>query len=187
MKQGWNILAAAYVEPMGGLAICGDACWVALLGCVVKMVLSPREFWAQLWSAFAYAVCVLGVVAGEGDHRALVPLHATPNILFLAGGVAAAWYGGRGPAPGDLTVRRCRSTSSGRAGVFPAVERGDFMRLIEFTGVAAFILYLQREYQQIAVRLARGERCLGSAGGRADDRPGDFDQSLQREVRERQS
>jgi two-component sensor histidine kinase len=152
------------------------------------MALSPREIWGQVRSRrFAYAVCVLGVVAATVITDALTPLHATPNILFLAVVVAAAWYGGRGPAILAIVLSALSVDFFLVEPVFSVLSSvADFMRLIEFTGVATFILYLQRQYQQIAVRLHEANDVLEA---RVAERTADLatsNRSLQREVRERQ-
>ena len=148
----------------------------------------PRDLLWQVWSdRFAYAVCVLGVAAATVITDTLTPLHATPNILFLAVVVATAWFGGRGPA----IVAIILSALAVDYFLVPPIHSvltsvADVMRLVEYTLVAAFILFLQSRYQQIAGRLHEANNALET---RVAERTADLattNASLQREVKERQ-
>jgi two-component sensor histidine kinase len=152
------------------------------------MTFSPRDWLRQAWSQrFAYTVCVLGVVAATLVTDELTPLHATPNILFLAVVVATAWYGGRGPAIVAIILSALSVDYFLVAPIHSVLTSiADVMRLIEYTLVAAFILHLQSRYQQIAARLREANDILET---RVAERTADLattNQSLQREVRERQ-
>jgi two-component sensor histidine kinase len=152
------------------------------------MRISPRELLGQAWShRFAYAVCVLGVVAATVITDTLPPLRATPNILFLAVVVAAAWCGGRGPAVLAIILSALAVDFFLVEPVFSVLASvADVMRLVEFTLVAAFILHLQRRYQQIAVSLHEANEALET---RVAERTADLataNQSLISEVHERQ-
>jgi two-component sensor histidine kinase len=148
----------------------------------------PRDLLRQVWSdRFAYAVCVLGVAAATVITDTLTPLHATPNILFLAVVVATSWFGSRGPA----IVAIILSALAVDFFLVPPIHSvltsvADVMRLVEYALVATFILFLQSRYQQIASRLHEANDALET---RVAERTADLattNASLQREVRERQ-
>jgi two-component sensor histidine kinase len=148
----------------------------------------PRDLLRQVWAdRFAYMVCILGVAAATVITDTLTPLHATPNILFLAVVVATAWYGGRGPA----IVAIILSALAVDYFLVPPIHSvltsvADVMRLVEYTLVAAFILFLQSRYQQIAGRLHEANNALET---RVAERTADLattNASLQKEVKERQ-
>jgi two-component sensor histidine kinase len=152
------------------------------------MNVSPRDLLAQAWSRrFAYAVCVLGVVAATVVTDALPPLHATPNILFLVVVVATAWYGGRGPAIAAIILSALAVDFFLVPPIYSVLTSvADVMRLIEYALVAVFILHLQSRYQQIAVRLHEANDVLET---RVAERTADLamsNESLHREVRDRQ-
>jgi len=97
---------------------------------------------ATLEPPLAYAVVVTGVVAATVITDALVPLMRRQYLVFWRWFVAAPGMAVAGRNPGDL-LSALSVDSSGRSRCFPCCRAwADFMRLIECTGVAAFILYL---------------------------------------------
>jgi two-component sensor histidine kinase len=152
------------------------------------MRFSPGEWLRQAWrQRFAYMVCVLGVVAATVITDELTPLHATPNILFLAVVVATAWYGGRGPAIVAIVLSALSVDYFLVPPIYSVLTSiADVMRLIEYALVAAFILHLQHRYKQIAEQLHVANDVLET---RVAERTSDLattNASLHREVRERQ-
>jgi two-component sensor histidine kinase len=152
------------------------------------MTFSPRDLLGHLWNhRFAYAVCLLGVFFATFITDELAPLHATPNILFLAVVVATAWYGGRGPAILAIIL----SALAVDYFLVPPIHSvltsvADVMRLVEYALVAAFILHLQSRYQQVADRLHEANEVLET---RVAERTADLattNRSLQNEVKDRQ-
>jgi two-component sensor histidine kinase len=152
------------------------------------MQVASQDSLIRSWNrTIAYVVCVLGVVLATLITDDLTALHATPNILFLAVVVATAWYGGRGPA----IVAIILSALAVDYFLVPPIHSvltsvADVMRLVEYALVAAFILHLQSRYQQIADRLHEANNILES---RVAERTADLamsNNSLQKEVQDRQ-
>jgi two-component sensor histidine kinase len=153
-----------------------------------SMSFSPRSILRQAWrDRFAYVVCVLGVAAATIVTDALPPLHATPNILFLVVVVATAWYGGRGPAIVAIILSALAVDYFLVPPLYSVLTSiADVMRLIEYALVAGFILYLQHCYLEIARRLKEANDVLEARVGERTADLAAANESLQREVHERQ-
>jgi two-component sensor histidine kinase len=181
-----NILPLAHVELLGtGRNRIQD--FERLLPLGRSMSFSPRDLLAHLWShRLAYGVCVLGVVAATVVTHVFPPLHTTPNILFLAAVVAAAWFGGRGPAVLAIILSTVAVDFFLVAPVFSLLTSvADVVRLVVFVLVALFVLHLQGRYQQVAIRLNEVNEILEM---RVAERTADLasvNQSLRLEVRDR--